>query len=85
VLCLLTLPPAFGQKRDELRDRYGRLIGTIVHQRNGVREARTHQGKLLGNYNPKTNETRDRLGRLLTKGDSLAALLMSVGGGRAER
>lgn len=32
---------------------------------------------LRGTYNPKTNETRERLGRLLTMGDSSSALLMS--------
>jgi len=85
LLCLLTQPPAFGQQRDDLRDRQGRLIGSIVHQRNGVREARDRQWRLLGNYNPKTNETRDRLGRLLTRGDSLAALLVSSGSGRPKR
>jgi hypothetical protein len=42
-----------------------------------VREARDRQWRLLGTYNPKANETRDRLGKLLTKGDSLSSLLIS--------
>jgi hypothetical protein len=67
---------AYGQKRDEIRDRQGRLIGKIVHRRDGVREARDRQWRLLGTYNPKSNETRDRLGQLLTKGDSLSALIL---------
>ncbi len=65
---------AHGQKRDEIRDRQGRLIGTIVHRKDGVREARDRRWRLLGTYNPKSNETRDRLGKLLAKGDSLSAL-----------
>lgn len=68
---------AHGQKRAEIRDRQGRLIGTIVRRRDGVREARDRQWRLLGTYSPKTNETRDRLGRLLTKGDTLTSLLFS--------
>jgi hypothetical protein len=70
---------AYGQKRDEIRDRQGRLIGTIVHRRDGVREARDPQWRLLGTYIPKSNETRDRLGKLLTKGDSLSALIWGSG------
>jgi hypothetical protein len=66
-----------GQKRDEIRDRQGRLIGTIVHRRDGVREARDRQWRLLGTYNPKSNETRDLLGKLLTRGDSLSSLLFN--------
>jgi hypothetical protein len=66
---------AFGQRRDEIRDRQGRLIGTIVQRRDGVREARNRQWRLLGTYNPKSNETRDRVGELLTRGDTLSALI----------
>lgn len=80
-LFLLSLPVC-GQKRDEIRDRQGRLIGTILHRSDGAREVRNRQFRLFGTYNPKRNETRDRLGRLLTKGDSLSALLMI--GGKAD-
>ena len=68
---------AHGQQRDEIRDRQGKLIGTIVHRRDGAREARERQWRLLGTYKPKSNETRDRLGKLLTKGDSLSSLLFN--------
>lgn len=74
---MLATSIAYGQKRDEIRDRQGRLIGTIVHRRDGVREARDRQWRLLGTYNPKSNETRDRLGRMLTKGDSLSYILFN--------
>jgi hypothetical protein len=74
---------AYGQKRDEIRDRQGRLIGTIVTRRDGVREARDRQWRLLGTFNPKSNETRDRLGKLLTRGDTLSALLVSQVGSQA--
>jgi len=74
---MLTGSMAYGQKRDEIRDRQGRLIGTIIYRRDGVREARDRQWRLLGTYNPKSNETRDRLGKLLTKGDTLSVLLFN--------
>ena len=74
---LLALSPTFAEQRNEIRDRQGKLIGTIVHRRNGIGEARDRQWRLLGTYNPKSNETRDRLGKLLTKGDTLSALLVS--------
>ena len=41
-----------------------------------MREARDRQWRLLGTYNPKSNETRDRVGKLLTRGDSLSALVV---------
>jgi hypothetical protein len=75
---LMALPAAWAEQRNEIRDRQGKLIGTIVHRRDGVREARDRQWRLLGTYNPKTNETRDRLGKLLTKGDTLSALVVSA-------
>jgi hypothetical protein len=46
----------------------------MIQRRDGAREARDRQWRLLRTYNPKSNETRDRLGKLLTKGDSLASL-----------
>lgn len=72
---------AYGQRRDELRDRQGRLLGTIVHRRDGTREARDRQGRLAATYHPKSNETRDRTGKLLTKGESLAAFLFETAPG----
>lgn len=79
VACLM----AQGQRRDEIRERTGRLMGTIVERRDGVREMRDRQWRLLGTYHPRSNETRDRVGRLLTKGDSLAALLWGAGSGKS--
>lgn len=75
-LPLLGVAVAHGQIRREIRDRQGRLLGTVTGQRNGMREARDRQGRLLGSYNPRTDETRDRQGRLLTKGDTLSALIL---------
>jgi hypothetical protein len=39
-----------------------------------VIEARDASGRILGRYNPKTDETRDASGRLLGKGNLLSSL-----------
>lgn len=59
----------------ELRDRYGRLIGRIRPIGDGRLEGRDAQGRLRGHYNPKTNETRDPQGRLVGKGNFLTNLI----------
>jgi len=44
---LLAGTSAYGQRRDEIRDRQGRLIGTNVHRGDGEREARDRLGQWL--------------------------------------
>lgn len=61
-----------------IRDRYGKKLGEIRAAAGGRREARDRFGRLLGSYDPRTNETRDRYGRLITKGNTLAALIMQA-------
>lgn len=60
--------------REEIRDRLGRLMGTI-ELRAGRYEARDAGGRLMGTYDPSRNETRDIGGRLLAKGNTLSSLL----------
>jgi hypothetical protein len=38
-------------------------------------EGRDASGRLKGTYNPKNNETRDRSGKLVGKGNMLAMLI----------
>jgi hypothetical protein len=60
--------------RQELRDRNGRLVGTIKQV--GARlEGRDAHSRLKGTYDPKTNETRDAHGRVVGKGNLLANLI----------
>lgn len=59
----------------ELRDRSGRFLGKIKTLRDGKLELRDRSGRFLGTYDPKRNETRDRRGRLVGKGNLLVALL----------
>jgi hypothetical protein len=60
----------------ELRDKSGKLLGRIKVLSDGRLELRDQDGSLKGRFNPKNNETRDRNGNLVGKGDLLTTLLM---------
>lgn len=76
---LFALASASAGSRTELRDRTGALLGWIATRPDGVREARDRTGRLVGSYHPRANETRDRTGQLLYRGDALAALIICHG------
>ena len=59
----------------ELRDRYGRLLGRIRTRSDGRLELRDAYSRLKGTYDPKTNQTRDDLGRFVGTGNLLTTLL----------
>ncbi len=61
-----------------IRDRQGRKLGEIVGLSNGKLEARDPLGHRLGTYDPKSDQTRDPLDRLLTKGNTLSALIVKA-------
>ena len=61
--------------KQELRDKGGSLLGTIETLSNGKLELRDRGGSMKGTYDPKSNETRDRGGSLVAKGNMLATLL----------
>ena len=58
----------------QIRDRLGRLMATIKPYGSKL-EIRDHLGRILGTYDPKSNETRDPLGRLVAKGNVLSSLI----------
>jgi hypothetical protein len=62
----------------DLRDRSGRLLGRIRTRSDGSQELRDSVGRLLGTYHPKSNQTRDPLGRLVGTGNLLTTLLPSA-------
>lgn len=62
-------------KEQQLRDRSGNLIGRRL-EKHGKIEGRDKQGNLRGTYDPKKDETRDRYGKLVGKGDLLAILII---------
>ena len=59
----------------QLRDRYGCLIGTILPLSGGRSEIRDAYGMLKGTYDPTTNQTRDAYGQLVASGNLLSSLL----------
>lgn len=78
-IALLTLTSANGQSHEEIRDARNALIGTITQKSGGVLEARNASGRLAGTFNPRNRETRDHQSRLVSHGNTLAALLMCSG------
>jgi hypothetical protein len=72
-------------ERQVIRDRQGRRLGEIVRLSNGKLEARDPLGRKLGAYDPKTDQTRDPLDRLLTKGNTLSALTMKAAEARQKK
>ena len=63
----------------EIKNRYGELLGYIKDESDGRKMATTRQGIILGFYNPKTGETRDRMSNLLARGDILSSLIIEHG------
>ena len=61
--------------RQTIRDRYSRLIGTIIEHPDGRLEARNAYSLLLGRYDPQTDTTRDAYSRLITHGNMLSGLI----------
>ena len=60
-----------------LRDRTGRLLGSIEAV-GRLLQAKDRNGSVVGWYDPRTNQTRDKSGIIVGTGDLLAALIMSA-------
>jgi hypothetical protein len=66
--------------QEVLRDRRGTIIGRIEHQRLTAKFVlRDHRGVVLGTFDPRSNETRDKSGRVIGRGNLLGALLVLDG------
>ena len=61
--------------RHELKDRYGRLLGTMDTNVLGRVELTDWTGRRVGTYDPRDNTTVDAQGRLQGQGNLLASLL----------
>lgn len=61
--------------KHQIRDRNGKLVATIDTLSSGVLEIRDASFKLLGKFDPRTNETRDANYRLISKGNTLTSLI----------
>ncbi|WP_119157759.1 hypothetical protein [Caldimonas tepidiphila] len=58
-----------------LRDRQGRRIAEIETRGDGKQVIRDPLGRRLGEYDPKSNVTRDAQGRRVGEGNLLVSLL----------
>ena len=60
--------------RELLRDRYGTIIGQIVHVAS-KQTLRDRYGYMLGWYEPATDLTHDKYGMIIGRGNTLLTLL----------
>jgi YD repeat-containing protein len=61
-----------------LRDRNGRMIGTIRAGINGRLTASNKDGRLVGSFDPSTNTTSNASGRVVGQGNLLSALVVQA-------
>ena len=63
--------------KTQIRDFYGRIIGTIETDNFENKTARDFYGRIVGYYDKNLNVTRDFYKRIVSKGDTLVGLLYS--------
>ena len=61
--------------RENVKDFYGKIIGSIETDDQGNKIAKNFYGKILGRYDKNQNVTKDFYGRILTTGDTTTALV----------
>lgn len=59
----------------EIKDFYGRVIGTVIEESNGDKTIKDCYGRPLGYYKKSRDVTTDFYGRVVASGDQLAMLL----------
>lgn len=62
-------------KKENIKDFYGRVIGTIETKSNGDKIIKDFYGRLKGTYIKNRNITKDFYGRVIGNGDQLISLL----------
>jgi len=62
--------------RKAIKDATGRLLGSIDTNPNGREQAYDVQGQMLGSYDPQDDATKTATGTLLTKGNTVAGLIL---------
>ena len=63
--------------KTNIKDFYGRVIGTVVEESNGDKTIKDFYGRPLGYYKTGRNVTTDFYGRVVASGDQLTMLLNS--------
>lgn len=62
-------------KKVQIKDFYGKILGTVETLANGNKIVRDFYGKILGKYDSRLDVTRDFYGRIIARGDQSAMLL----------
>ena len=62
-------------EKTELRDRAGKVLGLVVARPDGTQILRDRSNAFMGSFDKRSNETRDRRGKLVGKGNLLALLV----------
>ena len=63
---------------EQIKDFYGKIIGTIETQSNGDKIVRDFYGKILGYYRCSRNVTTDFYGKIVAQGDATGMLLANA-------
>ena len=61
--------------KENIKDFYGRVIGTIITKPNGDKVIKDFYGRVKGTYIKRSNYTKDFYGRVVGEGDILTTLL----------
>lgn len=64
-------------KEQTIKDYYGKILGYIRTETNGDKTAFDFYRRKLGSWDKKKDITKDWTGRIISKGDSLASLIVS--------
>ena len=62
-------------EREQIKDFYGKVIGTYEYQPNGDILVRNFTGTILGKYDSALDVTRDFYGTIVAKGNAVGMLL----------
>lgn len=61
--------------RRNVKDFYGKIIGSVEEDSRGDIVAKDFYGKILGRYDKKMDVTKDFFGKIISTGDTTTALI----------
>lgn len=61
--------------RQDIKDFYGRILGSLDEQSNGNIIARDFYGRILGTYDKASDVTKDFYGRIVSSGNTVVSFI----------
>ena len=61
--------------REQIKDFYGKILGSLETQPNGDVIARDFYGKILGRWDKKMDVTKDFFGKIISRGNVVSGLV----------